>query len=127
LVIGTREIRVVSVEMRSPLEIVVHIPGDVIKGGLAFGLLALGQRIRTLGPRVSRKRKQDLLMAAVYEKARSDIVAGRADGLAVELLRGDNALRPERLDILDAETLDSDELEEVRLPSGGQTTPADEG
>jgi len=79
LVIGTREIRVVSVEMRSPLEIVVHIPGDVIKGGLAFGLLALGQRIRTLGPRVSRKRKQDLLMAAAT-RSTSDIVLDEPTG-----------------------------------------------
>lgn len=77
----TTAYRVASVQMDSPLKIVLHLsPADWV--AIAGGLVLLAERISTLGPRVSRTRKRALLEAAVYDAARRDLLAGRADGLA---------------------------------------------
>lgn len=110
----------IRIEMGSPLQILLHLsPAELVSMGV--GLLLLAERICTMGPRVSRKRKEELFKAAVYDKAREDVLRGRADSLALELLNDDrNGLprpRPDYVDFVDPEAEDDEELESVEILS----------
>jgi len=105
--------RVVSIEMRSPLAIVVDLPTSLGLVGTCLGLVLLAERICKFGPRVSRTRKEDLLRAAVSDRARARVLEGRADALALQLLEvGAEPL--DRIDLIDPESSD-DDLERVSV------------
>ena len=80
---GIPEVTAVSVRMDSPLEVVLEIPGSLWPI-LAFGLLALGERIATAPVRIARKRKKELLDLAILD-AQIDLVNSR-DARALNVL-----------------------------------------
>ena len=101
--------RVVSVRMVSPLEIVIHLSPEAWTA-IAVGLVLLAERICTFGPRVSRTRRRALFEATVYEEARQDLLAGRADGLALSLLSEGPAEGPTHIDFLDPDAPSDEHL-----------------
>lgn len=108
-------VELVSIEMRSPLVIDVTLPWFALKaGGFVGYVLWLGERICTFRPRVARKRKKDLLMAAAFDRFRTRIDQGRADALAAELIKDGLGNRPDHMDFLDPTDPDDDELEPVK-------------
>ena len=101
--------RVVTIRMGSPLEIVLRLP-SLAWPPIALGLVMLAERICTFGPRVSQKRKRDLLEATIYQQAQQELLAGRADGLALGLLSEGPAEGPTHIDFLDPEAPSDEQL-----------------
>ena len=79
------DVAVVSVQMASPLEVALEIPAALWLP-FGFGFLALAERIATMGVRIARKRKQELLKAAITDKQIQLVSEGRADVLALLVL-----------------------------------------
>ena len=83
---AAQQSRVVSLQMGSPLEVILELP-LVAWPGLAIGLIALIDRIATAPARIARKRKQELLRSAILDKQTQLVVDGQADVLATLLLK----------------------------------------
>jgi hypothetical protein len=112
-----QSIEVVSIDMRSPLAIAVAFPWFALKaGGFVGAVLMLAERICTFGPRVSRKRKEELLRAAAFDNAlKSFERRERADVIALELIKDGLGHRPDHMDFLDPADPDDDDLEPVEI------------
>jgi hypothetical protein len=109
-----RDVEIVSIEMRSPLLVVLGLSTTVVPR-LGVGLVLLGERISAFSPRVSRTRKQELLNAAVYDKEMESVLHGRADAFALQLM-GDGYTEPRgpsRIDFLDPDSSEDDDLDEL--------------
>jgi hypothetical protein len=109
-----RYVEIVSVEMQSPLLILLGLSTTVVPR-LGIGLVLLGERISAFGPRVSRVRKEELLNAAIYDKEMESILHGRADAFALQLMGdGYTAPRgPSRIDFLDPDSPDDEDLDDL--------------
>jgi excisionase family DNA binding protein len=119
--------RLVTVRMGSPLEIVLHLSPEAWTA-IGFGLVLLAERICTFGPRVSRRRKRALLEATIYDEARKELLAGRADGLALSLLSEGPPGGPTRIDFLDPEAPSDEPLRSLeRWNDGDDADEGDEG
>ncbi len=112
---------VTAIEMRSPLTFVVHLAPEILGGGLLVSLVLLAERICTFRPRVSAHREAELFKGAVFSEARKELLAGRADGLALQLLRegpsGGDGRGPTQMDLIDA-TASGRDLNPIMLEIG---------
>jgi hypothetical protein len=106
-------IEVVSIEMHSPLLVLLALGGAAALGRAGLGLILLAERICTFAPRVSRMRKEDLLRRLEAEHKIEEL-HGRADGLAVKVLASGSA--PERIDLVDDLDEPDDLLEDFAAP-----------
>jgi hypothetical protein len=105
---------VLSVEMHSPLVVVLHVP-PAEAAAFGFAILGLAERLVTIRSRVSRARAKNLRDKAQYDEERRLIENGRLD-LAAGLLR--NRTLPDQLDIVGGdEDFDTTEAIESR-PAG---------
>jgi hypothetical protein len=116
----TREVRVVSIEMGSPLLVTLSMtPGGLVAS--AAGLLLLAERICTFRVRVARQKKLEITMAAEMDAPARERQAVRADALALHVLYGDAELgfggvphtRPTRIELVDPERPDDDDVEDI--------------
>jgi hypothetical protein len=106
--------RIASIEMRSPLVVVVEIPVAAYPA-LIPGLLLLAHRICRFGPRVSASRAKDMRDRALYDRQRKLILEGKADGFAIALKEFP---MPDRMDFHSMGE-DPDVVEMEELPSPG--------
>jgi hypothetical protein len=97
--------RLLSVEMKSPLTVVIELPWESVIF-MGAGLLLLAERICTFKPRVSRKRKEELLKATVLDKVTETVAAARADALAQVLLDESQESRETLFDRVQPEHVD---------------------
>ena len=81
-----RSYRIVSLEMHSPLVVVLEIPKEAVLF-FGFALLALAERVATSQTRVSRKRARDLRDKAVHDRERMLIEEGRLDLAFLQMRR----------------------------------------
>jgi hypothetical protein len=116
----TSEVRVLSIEMSSPLLVTLLMtPGGLVASG--SGLLLLAERICTFRVRVAREKKMEITMAAELDAPARERQAVRADALALYVLYGDAELgfggvphtRPTRIELLDPERPDHGDVEEI--------------
>lgn len=108
---------IVSVRMGSPLEVLFEIP-MVAWPGIGFGLLALAERIATSRVRISRKRKEELLRAAIIETETARVNEVRADVLG-QLLLADGRqteTRPDEVAFVDPEATHDELVPVVDTP-----------
>lgn len=107
------DFQVVSVQMKSPFTVLLAIPARKASG-FGLGLLLLAERICTFRPRVSRKRKEEVLRGELLDLAKRQVLDGYADALATQILGnldvGRLAPGPSRVDLLDPSG--DDDLEE---------------
>lgn len=110
--IRAHKLKVISIEMRSPLAVVLEVPAETVPV-LGLSLILLAERVATFGPRVSRRRKEELVRAAKLDHELSTTLAAKADMLAKRNLEPfANQSRPDRIDLLDAEEPD-EELDDL--------------
>jgi hypothetical protein len=116
----TREVRVLSIEMGSPLLVTLLMTSRGLVSS-ASGLLLLAERICTFRVRIARRKKLEIVMAAELDAPARAQQAVRADALALHVLYGDLELgfggvphtRPTRIEILDPERPDDPDVEEI--------------
>lgn len=113
------DVSIVSLEMRSPLEILVALGPDYLsKAGP--GLVGLAEQISTFGPRVSRIRKEELVRIEELDQRLSALRKGRAEAFGADLLSNQPTphlqIEPTRIDFLDptADLDDDDDLEDIQ-------------
>jgi hypothetical protein len=75
---------VVSIEMRSPLAVVIEVPVEV-SVAMLFGILYLAERVYRSKTVVSKNKAKDLRDKAVYDRQRELIMQGKADAFAFDL------------------------------------------
>jgi len=97
--------RLVEISLQSPLAVTVELPWTHLLA-MAGGVLFIAERISTLRPRVTRKRKEDLARAAMADKIRQAIEEAEAAAIARVLLKEtardspSYARRPDQIDVI---------------------------
>jgi hypothetical protein len=105
---------VVSIKMRSPLQVAVAIPPEAYPA-LVPGLVLLAYKICRFGPRVSAARAKDLRDKAMYDQQKKLILEGKADAFAFVLAEHP---MPDRMDFLGpGEDPDVVEMEQLSAPA----------
>jgi hypothetical protein len=106
---------IVSIEMRSPLIIVVAVPALLV-AKYGNNLLILAERISSAPARIQRERKEEIVKTELLDQAQQAVREGRADAIALQLLGIGPAFPhlpgPSNIDFLDADDSDDDDLVE---------------
>jgi hypothetical protein len=78
--------KLISIEMRSPLAVVIEVPAEV-SIAMLFGMVYLAERLFRSKTVISRNKAKDLRDKAVYDRQRELIMQGKADAFAFDLRR----------------------------------------
>jgi hypothetical protein len=115
---GEHPFSIVSIEMRSPLVIIVAVSAYLL-GKYGNNLLTLAERISTAAIRVQRTRKEEVVKKEVLDQAHEALQEGRADALALRLLElgppFPHLPGPNNIDFLDADAPENDDEALERL------------
>jgi hypothetical protein len=114
---GTFDVSVVTVEMRSPMVVLVEIPDALRWASGVAALLLVAERVCTFRPRVQAKREELRAIRAIAELSRTDAQAYARDLVAARAT-------PEGFDVLSDSSADEGELEPFFSGPGEQPRDA---